>query len=346
MALPKVMRAAVLYGKNDLRLVDDYPVPNPGPDEVLIKVEACAVCSTDLEILECGWPHQPPYGKFIMGHEYAGVVVAVGERVSEFEVGDRVVVYPSIGCGVCRFCEAGLDNLCEKAKLVGLDIDGGYAEYVVVPNQRYIRKYDGLKPEEAAVLACSGITALQAVKQAQIKPDEIIVIIGAGGLGGMAIQIAKSLTASTVVVLDIDDKKLAYARNLGADFTINPAREDTSAVLNEVLKGKRANAIIDFVGSTETVETALKIIGKGGRLVLVGLFGGLLKIQIPFLTTMAMNIRGSVLGTLTDLREIIQLVSKGIVKPVISASFRLDQVNEAISSLRKGEIVGRAVIKP
>jgi propanol-preferring alcohol dehydrogenase len=315
-------------------------------DNVLVKVEACGVCHSDLHGVDGLISDRSIRLPITLGHEVAGKVEAKGRSVTEFEVGDRVVVYPSIGCGVCRFCEAGLDNLCGKAKLLGLDIDGGYAEYVVVPNQRYIVKYDGLKPEEAGVLACSGITALQALKQAQIKPDEIVVIIGAGGLGGMAIQLAKSLTASTIVVLDIDDKKLTYARNLGADYTINPACKDVPAVLNEVFKGKRANAIIDFVGSTETIETALKIIGKGGRLVAIGLFGGLLKMQIPFLTTMAINIKGSVLGTLTDLREMIHLASRGIVKPVISASFRLDQVNEALFNLRKGEIVGRAVIKP
>jgi propanol-preferring alcohol dehydrogenase len=334
----------VEFGK-PLQMVESELLPLLD-DNVLVKVEACGVCHSDLHVVDGLISDRSIRLPITLGHEVAGKVEAKGRSVTEFEVGDRVVVYPSIGCGVCRFCEAGLDNLCGKAKLLGLDIDGGYAEYVVVPNQRYIVKYDGLKPEEAGVLACSGITALQALKQAQIKPDEIVVIIGAGGLGGMAIQLAKSLTASTIVVLDIDDKKLTYARNLGADYTINPACEDVPAVLNEVFKGKRANAIIDFVGSTETIETALKIIGKGGRLVAIGLFGGLLKMQIPFLTTMAINIKGSVLGTLTDLREMIHLASRGIVKPVISASFRLDQVNEALFNLRKGEIVGRAVIKP
>jgi propanol-preferring alcohol dehydrogenase len=334
----------VEFGK-PLQMVESELLPLLD-DNVLVKVEACGVCHSDLHAVDGLISDRSIRLPITLGHEVAGKVEAKGRSVTEFEVGDRVVVYPSIGCGVCRFCEAGLDNLCEKAKLLGLDIDGGYAEYVVVPNQRYIVKYDGLKPEEAGVLACSGITALQALKQAQIKPDEIVVIIGAGGLGGMAIQLAKSLTASTIVVLDIDDKKLTYARNLGADYTINPACKDVPAVLNEVFKGKRANAIIDFVGSTETIETALKIIGKGGRLVAIGLFGGLLKMQIPFLTTMAINIKGSVLGTLTDLREMIHLASRGIVKPVISASFRLDQVNEALFNLRKGEIVGRAVIKP
>jgi propanol-preferring alcohol dehydrogenase len=334
----------VEFGK-PLQMVESELLPLLD-DNVLVKVEACGVCHSDLHGVDGLISDRSIRLPITLGHEVAGKVEAKGRSVTEFEVGDRVVVYPSIGCGVCRFCEAGLDNLCGKAKLLGLDIDGGYAEYVVVPNQRYIVKYDGLKPEEAGVLACSGITALQALKQAQIKPDEIVVIIGAGGLGGMAIQLAKSLTASTIVVLDIDDKKLTYARNLGADYTINPACKDVPAVLNEVFKGKRANAIIDFVGSTETIETALKIIGKGGRLVAIGLFGGLLKMQIPFLTTMAINIKGSVLGTLTDLREMIHLASRGIVKPVISASFRLDQVNEALFNLRKGEIVGRAVIKP
>ncbi|NHV97569.1 MAG: alcohol dehydrogenase catalytic domain-containing protein [Thaumarchaeota archaeon] len=344
----------VEFGK-PLQLIESEPPPLLD-DNVLVKVEACGVCHSDIHLSDGYYGAKEEERLTIrdkrirlpltLGHEVAGKVEAKGRSVTGFEVGERVVVYPWIGCGVCGFCRAGLDNLCERPQSLGVYSDGGYAEYVVVPNQRYVLRYDGLKPEEAGVLACSGITALQAVKRAQIKPDEIAVIIGAGGVGGMAIQLAKSLTASTVVVLDVNDKKLAYAKTLGADLTINSAQQDVSAALKEAFKGKRANAVIDFVGSTQTVESALKILGKGGRLVVVGLFGGVLKIQIPLLPIMAFNILSSYTGTLTDLQEMLHLASQGVVKPVISTSFRLDQANEALSSLRKGEIEGRAVIKP
>ena len=344
----------VEFGK-PLQLIESE-LPTLLDDNVLVKVEACGVCHSDIHLSDGYYGTKEEERLTIrdrrirlpltLGHEVAGKVEAKGKSVTGFEVGDQVVVYPWIGCGVCGFCRAGLDNLCERPQSLGVYSDGGYAEYVVVPNQRYILKYGGLKPEEAGVLTCSGITALQAVKRAQIKPDEIVVIIGAGGVGGMAIQLAKSLTASTVVVLDVNDKKLGYAKTLGADFTINPAQQDVSAMLKEAFKGKRANAVIDFVGSTQTVESALKILGKGGRLVVVGLFGGILKVQIPLLPIMALNILSSYTGTLTDLQEMLHLASRGVVKPVISTSFQLDQANEALSSLRKGEIEGRAVIKP
>jgi propanol-preferring alcohol dehydrogenase len=325
-------------------------------NNVLVKVEACGVCHSDIHLSDGYYGAKEEERLVIrdrrirlpltLGHEVAGKIEAKGKSVTGFEVRDQVVVYPWIGCGVCGFCRAGLDNLCERPQALGVYADGGYADYILVPNQRYLLKYDGLRPEEAGVLACSGITALQAVKRAQIKPDEIVVIIGAGGVGGMAIQLVKSLTGSSVVVLDINDKKLAYAKTLGADLTINSAREDISTVLKEAFKGRRANAVIDFVGSSQTVESALRIIGKGGRLIIVGLFGGLLKVQIPLLPILAINILSSYTGTLTDLQEIIQLASRGIVKPVISTAFRLDQANEALASLRKGEFEGRAVIKP
>lgn len=341
------------FGK-PLQLMES-DLPQVLDNNVLVKVDACGVCHSDIHLAEGYYGAREEERLVIrdrrirlpltLGHEIAGRIEAKGRAVSAFEVGDTVVVYPWIGCGVCRACRAGFDNLCERPNALGVYADGGYAEYVLVPDPRYVLKYDGLKPEEAGVLACSGITALHALKKARVAPDDVLAIIGAGGVGGMAIQLAKALSGATIVSLDIDDRKLEYAKSLGADFTINSSKDDIGAVMKQAL-GKRANAVIDFVGSTQTVENAVKILAKGGRLVVVGLFGGILKMQIPLLPILALDIVGSYTGTLTDLNEILQLTNRGVVKPVISTSFRLEEANEALAKLRSGEVKGRAVIKP
>ncbi len=342
----------VEFGK-PLQLVETA-LPEVLHNNLLVKVEACGVCHSDIHLADGYYGAREEERLVIrdrrivlpltLGHEVAGIVEQKGKGVQGLEVGDKVVVYPWMGCGVCRTCRAGLDNLCERPMALGVYVDGGYAEYVLLPDPRYAIKYDGLKPEEAGVLACSGITALHALKRADIKPDEVLAIIGAGGVGGMAIQLAKAITGATVVVLDIDDRKLAYAKSLGADLAINSAKEDVGAAMRAF--GRRANAIIDFVGSTVTAETALRIAAKGGRLVVVGLFGGLLKVQIPLLPILNLDMLGSYTGTLTDLSEMINLASRRVIKPLISTAFRLDEANEALTKLRRGEIEGRAVIKP
>jgi len=336
--------------------------PSPIPGSALIKVKAAGVCHTDIHLVSGSYDlgegkRLPAIGGGTLlpltpGHEIAGEVEALGSGTdsSGFYKGDQVVVYPWIGCGAYRKCRSGRENLCEGSpRFLGFQKDGGYAEYVLVPQVRYLQHVEGMDLPRAATLACSGLTALSAIKKCSLGPDDLLLIIGAGGLGLMAVQIAKKTTKARVAVADIDESKLQLASSLGADWTFNTLNTDSKVLLSKIRgsnQGRGADAVVDLVGIPSTTSLGLRLLGHEGRLVLVGLLGGAAQLPLPILPLYGAQIMGNFTGTLTELAELIEMAKNGVVTPVVTGSYRLEEANEVLTKLEKGEIRGRAVLMP
>ena len=358
------MKAARIVEPNKPLEVTELPSPKSTGNEVIVKVKAAGVCHSDLHLWEGGYDLGD--GNFLKvtdrgvkypitpGHEIVGTVSEIGDSVKGVSVGDQVLVYPWLGCGECPACKVGNENLCDTPRSIGLFQDGGYAETVKVPHFKYLAKISGIDLDGATSLACSGLTAYTAVKKANMNSPEFLVIIGAGGLGLMGIQIAKAITKAKVICVDLDDNKLQTAKEMGADFVVN------SNVIGSVATGsgnaaqkiislsnnKGADSVIDFVNAPQTVKTGLAALRKRGNLVLVGLFGGSLELSLVTIPLKALTIQGAYTGNYNDMVELIDLAKKGIIKPVISQRYSLDQVNDALENLKQRKIIGRAVINP
>ena len=271
----------------------------------------------------------------------------MGEQVEGFSKKEKVLVYPWIGDGMCPACRVGEENLCDKPRSLGIYRDGGYAEYVLVPSYKYLVKMgDDMDTDTSAPLSCAGLTAYGAIRNAKLKPFDNVVIVGTGGLGLMAIQLAKAVTGARIIAMDIDDKKLEVAKKEGADTIVNSKKEDPVKAVMELTDKLGADAIIDFVNATKSVETDMQLIRKRARLVLVGLFGGELRLSLVTMPTRAYKIIGSYTGSLDDLVQLVSLAKRGVIKPVVSNKFKLDQAGQALQMLKDGKIVGRGVINP
>ena len=337
-------------------------MPHLGPRSVLVRVSAAGVCHTDIHLISGaydlgeGRKLSATGGGTLLpltpGHEVAGILEEMGTEAGAtgFSKGDQVVVYPWIGCGACRKCLAGRENMCEgRPSFLGFMKDGGYAEYVFVPDARYLVRSDGIEPAQAATLACSGLTAFSAIRKCGLHTDDLLLVIGAGGLGTAAIQIAKKTTGARIVVADIDDTKLGLSTRLGADHTFNTTKLDAKELVSGIRafnEGRGADAVIDFVGKPATVSLGVRTLGHEGRLVLVGLMGGGVQLSLPTLPLLGAQILGSFTGSLAELAELVQLARRGGVAPVVTASYHLEEANDVLSKLERGEIQGRAVLKP
>ena len=282
----------------------------------------------------------------IPGHEVVGVVEEVGDSVQAVSIGDVVLVYPWIGCGQCNTCEKGDTNLCESPKSLGVFQNGGYAERVLIPDYKFLAKINNLDPDAAASLACSGLTAFTAIKKSLVNDPENILIVGAGGLGLMAVQIAKALTKANIICADIDDKKLNSAKDLGATHIVNTKEPDAGKKIMSICSEKGVDSIIDFVNAPTTVKMDLSIIRKRGNLILVGLFGGAVELPLVSVPLKAMTIQGAYTGNYNDMLELIELAQRGVINPIVSKHYTLDEANTALEDLKNRKIIGRAVINP
>jgi propanol-preferring alcohol dehydrogenase len=349
------MKAARILKVNEPLQVQELQTPKPKGSQVLIKIQSSGVCHSDVHVWEGyyeGIDGQPLKTadrgvKYPLtpGHEIAGIVDGLGEQVEGFSKNDKVLVYPWIGEGLCPACRIGEENLCDKPRSLGIYTDGGYAEFVLVPSYKYLVKIgDDMDTDTSAPLSCAGLTAYGAVKNANLKPDDNVVIVGTGGLGLMAIQLAKAVTGAKIIAMDLDDKKLDVAKKNGADNTINSKKEDPVKAIMELTDKLGADAVIDFVNASKTVETDMQFLRRRARLVLVGLFGGELKLALVTMPTRAYKIIGSYTGTLSDMIELVSLARRGVIKPVVSNRFKLDQATDALTMLKEGKILGRGVI--
>ena len=353
------MKSARIIGPNMALEIAESETPVPQDSQVLVKVKAVGVCHSDLHLWEGGYDLGD--GQFMKvtdrgvkypvtpGHEIVGSVEQIGSDVKNISVGDQVLVYPWIGCGNCPTCNAGNENLCDTPKSLGIFQDGGYSDYVMVPSYRYLAKVSGIELDNAASLACSGLTAYSAVKKANVNLPEFLVIMGAGGLGLMGVQIAKAITKSKIICVDLDDRKLKAAHDIGADFIINSSNaspEDTIQKIISTCNNMGADSVIDFVNAPPTAKIGISVLRKRGNLVLVGLFGGSLEISLVTIPLKSITIQGAYTGNYADMIELLELAKKGAINPIITKHYPLDCANAALEDLKGRKIIGRAVINP
>ncbi len=351
------MKSYQLVEPNKPLVPTDMDTPEPQGTEVLLKVIACGVCHSDLHF----WHGYYDLGDgtkmtledrnidlpFTMGHEPVGEVVALGPDAPDIvKVGETRVVFPWLGCGDCARCNEGRENDCALTAPLGVRRPGGYADHIICPHPKYLLDITGIDPHYACTLACAGITSYSAIRKArEIAADDKLVIIGAGGVGLTGVGIARDFILNEKIVVDVDEEKLAAAREAGADHTINPFREDARARIAE-LTDAGAGAVVDFVASTETAQLGIDVIRRGGSYIAVGLYGGRIDIPSLALPTRDIALRGSYVGTLGEMEELLELVKAGKVDPIPVASRPMSEVTETLQDLQDGKIVGRVVVTP
>jgi propanol-preferring alcohol dehydrogenase len=348
-----LLKAARIVEPNRPLQITEVDTPKPKDVEVLVKVKTVGVCHSDLHLWEGGYDTGDGFMKVTdrgvkfpvtPGHEIVGTVTEIGSSVQGISVGDNVLVYPWIGCGVCVACRVGNDNLCETPRSLGVFQNGGYAEYVLIPHFKFLAKVTGIELEAAASLACSGLTAYTAIKKSNANSQHNMVIFGTGGLGLMGVQIARAITNANIVCVDIDDAKLKTAKDLGADHTVNSKDQDAVQKIITLCNGKGADCVIDFVNAPPTVKMGLAVIRKRGTIVLVGLFGGSIDLSLVTIPLKAITIQGAYTGNYNDMLELLGLARRGVINPIISKRYTLAEANTALEDLKARKIIGRAVI--
>lgn len=335
----------------------EVPTPEPQGKEILVRITACGVCHSDLHIwagyFDLGGGERivmadrgvkPP---FTMGHEPLGTVEALGPEAEGVEVGQSYIVYPWIGCGQCEACRSSsTELLCLKPRVIGTRVDGGYAEYVIVPDAKYLVDYTGVPEDLACTYACSGLTAYSALRKiGELTDKDYLVTIGAGGVGLSAVHFASAVTPAKVITADVDGTKRAAARQVGADETVDNSDPDAVKKVVEMTGGGAA-ATIDFVGRPETARFGIDVLRRGGRQVQVGLYGEALPVPLPFFPLRMMSMVGSYVGTLDEMHELMALVKAGRVPPIPIETRPLEAANSALEDLTAGKVLGRVVLKP
>lgn len=333
------MQAAVVTAFDQPVTVEDRPVPQPGPGQVLVRLEACGLCHTDIHAMHGDWPVTPSL-PFVPGHEGIGIIEQLGDGVDSRSVGQRVAM-PWLGhaCGECRYCVSGRENLCEAQYNNGYAVDGGYAEYAVADARFATPVPEGIDPIEAAPLTCAGVTTYAAIKNAQVIPGETVVVFGIGGLGHLAVQYAR-LVGAKVIAVDVTDEKVALAAELGADHVVNAARTDPVAAI-AALGG--ADVAVVLAVAPVVFRQAFDSLNRGGRLVLVSLPAAG-ELTVPVFDTVLKGIRviGSIVGTRQDLAEVFDLHAAGRTR-VFTETRALDDVNEAVDEVLAGAVPARLV---
>ena len=329
----------------------DTPVPTG--TEVLVKLKYCGVCHSDVHIrdgyFELGGGRRlhmsergmvPPV---TLGHEPYGTVIAAGPEAGAVPIGADRLIFPWIGCGGCVRCREGLDNYCMAPNMIGIQRPGGYADHLLVPHPRYLVDSSGVDPAWAATLSCSGLSTYSAVsKLGPIPPDEWVAVIGAGGLGLSAIGMLRALGHERILSVDIDADKLNAAKAAGASDTLNSRKSGAPESLKNFTQGALYGAV-DFVGSTETAELVLGGLRKGGKLILVGLFGGEIKLSIASTILRAVTVQGSHLGSVAELKAVVALAREGKIKPIPIETRPMSEVSRTLDELKAGLVLGRVV---
>lgn len=264
------MRAARLHSIGEPLSLDLVELPKVGADDVLVDIRASGICHSDINY-RYGFVSVAKL-PIILGHEISGVIAEVGNKVEGMEKGDRVCVHYVVSCGQCLFCRTSRENFCEKYQMIGMTIDGGFAEYIAVPASNVLKLPDAVPFEQGAIMGCAVSTAFHALKRGRVDEGDTVVVYGVGGLGAHAVQLAnKVFGAGNVIAVDVLDEKLKLAKELGADEVVNAAHEDPAESINAITKGKLADVVLDFVGLRKTIENGINCVGKGGRIVIVGI---------------------------------------------------------------------------
>lgn len=344
--MKKLMKAMVLEKFNESLVLKNVPIPEPTFGQVRIKVKANGICATDLKIRDGRFPSAKL--PLILGHEVAGIVDKLGEGYVKYKIGDRVVLRCRDVCGECEYCKKGFDFLCEELKgILGNTIDGGYAEYVVIPEKMLEYIPDGLSFAKAAVTTDSVATAYYALaERINIQPNDTVLIMGVGGLGMNGVQIAKALGA-IVIAADIIDEKLELAKKMGADYIFNTKKVDLVEECKKITKGKGVDFSAEFVGHTFTTELAIKCLAVGGTQIQPGYsVSDIFSLSHFDFVSRSLTLIGSRGLTKNTLTGAMKMVCDGLVDPQIDANsvIKLEAVNEIHEKLRNGEVMGRAVI--
>lgn len=338
------MKAAVFHAPHRPLEVTDVPTPTPGEGEVLLKVAACGMCHTDLHYLDHGVKtfKTPP---LILGHEISGTIAALGSGVKGWAEGDATLVPAVLSCGHCHYCRAGRENLCEQLVMLGNNVDGGYAEFVAVRASELIRVPEGIPLERACVIADAVSTPYHAVKnRGRVRPGDAVVVVGCGGVGLNVVQCA-AIAGGRVVALDLNDARLAIARELGAAATLNPQTVERPDRAVRELTGGGADVAFEVVGSPTTVRLGFSLLRKGGRLCVVGYCAE----EVPLSLARIMYYEQEVVGSLGcgagTYPEILRLVEAGRIRlePIVSGMVPLADINAGFDRLRRGEGVRWAV---
>lgn len=341
------------YG-HPLRRVESA-TPSPEGEQILLRVTASGVCHSDVHLCEghfdLGEGQRLDLSKgrdlpLTLGHEIVGEVVATGSAAVGVTVGDHRVVYPWVGCRECDRCTSGDEHLCGRPQALGVVRDGGFAEYVVVPHARYLFDYGEVDDRVACTYACSGLTAYSALLKVR---DQVtggtLLVVGAGGVGLAAVVMVRALMDTKVVVVDIDETRRQAALEAGADVVIDPTADEAVSLVRQVDRNG-VRAAIDFVGSADTAGFALRLLGQGGLLIVVGLFGGALKVRLPLLPLRQLTLRGSYVGSLAEMSALTTLARAGKIPPIPLSDRSLDEAQPALDDLAAGRAVGRIILHP
>ncbi len=324
-------------------------VPDPeitAPLDIVVKIGGAGMCRTDLHIIEGQWADKTgvplPY---TLGHENAGWVSAVGSAVTNVAVGDPVILHPLVTCGLCRACRFGDDVHCSNSSFPGIDSDGGYAEYLKTTARSAIKLDASLQPAGVAALADAGLTAYHAVAKAarRLRPGDRAVVIGAGGLGHIGVQVLRALSPVEMIVVDRNPDALALANDLGADHTV-VANDDTVAAVQDLTDGNGAEAVIDFVGEGGAVEVGVACLQRNGNYYVIG-YGGSVDVPTIDIISTEINFIGNLVGSYNDLAELMVLAARGRVT-LHTATYPLTDYQKALDDLDHGKVRGRAILVP
>ena len=339
--LPKKMKAAVARTFGQPLTIEEMPVKEPGEHQILVKVITCGVCHTDLHAVQGDWPVKPKL-PLIPGHEAIGYVAALGRGVTEVKEGDVVgVPWLYSACGCCDYCITGWETLCEQQQNGGYSVDGGYAEYVVADARYVAHLPKNVNFLEIAPITCAGLTVYKGLKETEAKPGEWVAISGIGGLGHLAVQYAKAMGLH-VAAIDISDDKLALAKKLGAELTVNAKQQDPGAYLKKAVGGM--HGVLVTAVSPIAFSQGLSALRRKGTLSLNGLPPGSFDLPIFETVLNRYTIRGSIVGTRKDMQEAVAFAVEGKVKATVRGA-KMEDINSIYDEMRKGEIEGRIVLE-
>ncbi|TGK56109.1 alcohol dehydrogenase [Leptospira wolffii] len=335
---------------------EESPDPEPRGSEVLLEVLACGVCHSDLHLREGFYKIGSGEKLYVKdrgvrlpltpGHEVVGRVKSFGPEAKGVSIGATRLVYPWIGCGVCEECESGLPHLCSSPRSLGIYRDGGYSDRILVPDPKWLLDTKGLEPEFACSYACAGLTAYGALKKAlPLKSKDHLVVIGAGGLGLFAAQLLGLLTEAKAIFLDLEDSRLAKIRELGF-VAVDSSKVNPSEEVRKISGPNGVASVIDFVNNSATSSLGFSLLKKNGRLILVGLFGGEIRIPAPIISLRNITVRGSYTGSPAELEELLALVSEKKPSPIPVRKRDLEEANPSLDDLAEGKGIGRTVLIP
>jgi propanol-preferring alcohol dehydrogenase len=340
--MAKTMKAAVVHAFGEPLRIEEVPVPEVGPRDILVKIEASGVCHTDLHAANGDWPDAPAL-PLIPGHEGCGTVAAVGREVTGVKEGDLVgIPWLHSACGTCEHCVGGWETLCESQQNTGYSVNGGYAEYAKADPRFVGHLPANVELTQIAPVLCAGVTVYKGLKETDTKPGDWVAVSGIGGLGHMAVQYAKAM-GRHVVAVDIADDKLALAKRLGADMTVNAATQDPAEEIARTIGG--AHGVLVTAVSRPAFAQALGMVRRGGTIALNGLPPGDFPVPIFDVVVKRITLRGSIVGTRLDLKECLAFAAEGLVSANVSVE-PLENINSIFDRMKQGTIEGRIVVTP